>query len=75
MEAIKKSGEITMGSKGKLFWFGLLLGLINIAGAICLLIGLFITIPVTMVAMVYVYRKLMGELSVVQPVTAPQDNY
>jgi len=71
MEAIKKSGEITMGSKGKLFWLGLLLGLINIAGVICLLIGLFVTIPVTMVAMVYVYRKLMGELSVVQPVTAP----
>jgi uncharacterized membrane protein len=62
-EAIKKSGEITSGSKSNLFWLGILFLLINIAGAICLLIGLFATIPTTMVAMAYVYRKLMGELS------------
>jgi uncharacterized membrane protein len=68
LEAIKKSGEITMGNKGKLFGLGILLGLINVAGAICLLIGLFATIPTTMVAMAYVYRKLMGEMDVPEPV-------
>lgn len=71
IEAIRKSGEITMGSKGKLFWFGLLLGLINIAGAICLLVGLFATVPTTMMAYVYVYRKLLGESTVAQSVAAP----
>lgn len=67
MEAIKKSGEITAGKKGKLFLLGLLFALINIAGALCLLIGLFVTIPTTMVAMAYVYRKLMGEIAVPEP--------
>ena len=61
LEAIKKSGEITAGNKGKLFWLIILVILINIAGAICLLVGLFATIPTTMLAMAYVYRKLMGE--------------
>lgn len=63
MEAIKKSGEITMGNKGNLFVLGLLLCLINLAGLLCLLIGLFATIPLTMVATAYVYRKLMGEVA------------
>lgn len=65
LEAIKKSGEITAGKKGKLFLLCLLFFLINIAGAICLLVGLFVTIPTTMVAMAYVYRKLMGETATV----------
>jgi uncharacterized membrane protein len=36
-------------------------------GAICLLIGLFATIPTTMVAYAYVYRKLLTETETVQP--------
>lgn len=63
LEAIKKSGEITSGNKGKLFSLAILFFLINIAGAICFVVGLFATIPTTMVAMAYVYRKLMGELA------------
>ncbi|MCL5439210.1 MAG: DUF975 family protein [Patescibacteria group bacterium] len=56
--ALKKSGAITKGSKWNLFLFGLLLGLINILGVIALGVGLFITIPITMLATAYVYRKL-----------------
>jgi len=58
VEAIKKSGQITDGAKGSLFLFGLLLGLINILGALALVVGLFVTIPIAMVAMAYVFRKL-----------------
>jgi uncharacterized membrane protein len=65
MEAIKKSGEITMGNKSKLFWLGLLLILINIAGAVCFIVGLFVAIPIALMSMTYVYRKLMGELAIV----------
>ncbi|MFA7319592.1 MAG: hypothetical protein WC022_03300 [Parcubacteria group bacterium] len=61
MEAIRKSGEMTAGNKGKLFWLGILFFLINLVGALCLFLGLFATIPTTMVAMAYVYRKLLGE--------------
>jgi uncharacterized membrane protein len=70
MEAIRKSGEITMGNKGNLFVLGLLLCLINLAGLLCLLIGLFATVPLTMVATAYVYRKLMGEIA--EPSISPQ---
>lgn len=62
-EAIKKSGEITEGNKMNLFLFGLLLGLINIAGALLLLVGLLVTIPLTLIAQAYVYRKLLGSTS------------
>jgi uncharacterized membrane protein len=71
MEAIKKSGEITAGNKWNLFVFGLLLSLINLLGFICLFIGLFATIPATMMATVYVYRKLMGEVAVAVETPAP----
>ena len=74
MEAIKKSGEITAGNKGKLFLLGLLIVLINIAGVICLLVGLFATIPTSMLVMAYVYRKLMGEEVVVsEPIESSAD--
>jgi uncharacterized membrane protein len=73
MEAIKKSGEITTGNKGKLFWLAILFILINIAGALCLLVGLLATIPTTMVAMAYVYRKLLGEAKVPEQAEPPAD--
>lgn len=73
IEALKKSGEITMGSKWNLFLFGILLGLINVVGVITFGIGLLVTIPISMMAAVYVYRKLLTPSSGAQQ-TAPQDN-
>jgi len=49
-----------------LFLFDLLLTLINLLGALCLLIGLFATIPTTMVAIAFVYRKLLAQTEIVQ---------
>ena len=60
IEALKKSAEITKGAKWNLFIFGILLGFINLAGALCFAVGLFITIPITMIAQVFVYRKLLS---------------
>ena len=72
IEALKKSGEITMGNKGSLFVLGLLLALINLLGVMCLIVGLFATIPLTIVAMTYVYRKLLGEtVATESALTAP----
>lgn len=62
VEALKKSGEITKGNKGNLFLLGLLSMLINFGGMLLLVVGLLATIPTTMMAMVYAYRKLMGEV-------------
>ena len=64
IEALKKSAVITKGAKGNLFVFGLLLGGINLLGAICLLIGLFAAIPTTLVAKAFVYRKLLAQVEV-----------
>jgi uncharacterized membrane protein len=63
VEAIKKAGEMTNGSKNNLFLFFLLLAGINIVGLICLIVGLFATIPLSIVATAFVYRKLLAAQS------------
>jgi uncharacterized membrane protein len=60
VEALKKSAAITKGSKVNLFLFGLLMALVNLAGLLCLVVGLVVTVPTTLVAMAYVFRKLSG---------------
>ena len=59
IEALKTSWKLTHGNTWNLFFFGLLLGLINILGVLCLVVGLFITVPLGMVATTFVYRKLL----------------
>lgn len=60
IEALKASSKATDGNKWNLFSFGILLGFINILGALALIIGLFATIPIVLMAFVFVYRKLVG---------------
>jgi uncharacterized membrane protein len=64
IEALKRSSSITMGAKWDLFLFGLLILGINLLGFLALLIGLFATIPTSMVAIAYVYRKLLAQAEV-----------
>jgi uncharacterized membrane protein len=59
IEALKKSWSVTRGSTWNLFFFGILLALVNILGLVCLIIGLFVTVPTTMLANTSVYRKLL----------------
>jgi uncharacterized membrane protein len=61
IESLKRSSTITDGAKMDLFLFGLLLLGINIVGLLCLIIGLFVSIPVTMLALAYVYRTLLAQ--------------
>jgi uncharacterized membrane protein len=65
--ALRESARITMGAKWDLFLFGFLLALINVLGALCLLIGLFAAIPTTLIAGAYVYRRLLAYPRVGQP--------
>lgn len=64
IEALRKSSAITRGVKLDLFFFGLLLTLINLLGTICLFVGLFASIPTTMVANAFVYRKLLNQVEI-----------
>jgi uncharacterized membrane protein len=60
-DSLKKSWALTKGIKWNLFLFGLLIGLINIGGAILILIGLLFTIPLTLLANAFVFRKLLSQ--------------
>lgn len=59
LEALKESSRITSGVKWKLFLFSLVLGLVNVLGVLAFVVGLFVTVPVTMIAYAHVYRKLL----------------
>jgi len=73
IESMRRSSQITQSVKWKLLGFGIVLAIINIIGAICLFIGLFVTIPLTLLAYSFVYRKLLGQTESVQaPVVAPE---
>ncbi|KAA3618713.1 MAG: hypothetical protein DWQ05_07045 [Calditrichaeota bacterium] len=60
LEALDKSSAITRGARWDIFVFFLGIFILNIAGALVFLIGLFITIPMTLFATAYVYRKLLS---------------
>lgn len=56
--ALRESARITKGKRWKLFGFSMVVLLVNILGALALGIGLFITVPTTYLAVVYVYKQL-----------------
>ena len=73
VEALKKSAKITNTVKWKLLGFGLIIAGINILGFLCLLIGLFATVPLTMIACVYVYKKLLDQIESSQTSASVQE--
>jgi uncharacterized membrane protein len=62
IEAMKESHRLTYGHKWKLLGFTLLLLLINLLGALALIVGLLVTIPVSTLAFVHAYRVLGGKV-------------
>lgn len=60
VEALRKSMEMTRGKFWRLFGFLLIVILVNIIGALLLGIGLFVTVPTTLMAYAILYRKLSG---------------
>lgn len=65
VDAIKASAAITQGVRWKLFGFGIVLTLLNMVGALLLLLGLFVTVPVSFVAMAFVYRQLESQTATI----------
>lgn len=61
MDSLKKSWTLTQGAALDLFLFTLAIIILNILGAIVLLVGLLVTIPTTTMASIYVYRKLLSQ--------------
>ncbi len=59
VEALKASWEMMKGYKLKYFGFMLLLLLINILGMLALIVGLVVTVPLSMLAMASFYNRVL----------------
>ncbi len=66
--ALAQSAAATQGARWDLFILGLALILLNIVGALLLLVGLLVTIPVSYLALARAYRTLTGGVPAPQPV-------
>jgi|CXWL01.1.fsa_nt_gi uncharacterized membrane protein len=64
IEALKESARLTKGSRWKLFLLGLALTGLTILGIIPLMLGLFVVVPLSMLALVHAYRTLTGAATV-----------
>jgi len=62
IKALRRSSQITKGIRADLFVFTLVIYILNLVGEIAFLVGLFVTVPMTLVALARVYRKLLGQL-------------
>ena len=70
--AMKESYAITKGKFWKLLLFWIVVGLVNLLGLICLGVGLFVSVPVTTLASVYVYRWLSQRKAGLLQTASPQ---
>lgn len=68
IESFKLSARATEGKRWHLFWFFMLCVLILLLGVIFFVVGLFVAIPVTLIAIVLVYRKLLKSMVIVEKV-------
>ena len=61
IKALKASSRTTMGARWDLLGFGFVVFIINLLGVLCLVVGMFATLPTTMVATALVYRRLLSQ--------------
>ena len=74
IESLKASSRATKGAKWDILGFWFVAWVISLSGMLCLLIGLFATIPTIMVATALVYRKLSSQTVTEQkPVEKPAE--
>jgi uncharacterized membrane protein len=68
--AMKESYTITKGNFWKLLGFYIVMGLLNLAGLLLFGVGLLLTIPLSTLASIYVYRELLkAKAGLITPVT------
>ncbi|MFQ5512472.1 MAG: hypothetical protein ACE5EO_11560 [Candidatus Krumholzibacteriia bacterium] len=60
IDALKMSSDLTEGIRMELFTFGLLVLMLLIAGLCAFLVGVFVALPVTSLAMGFVFRYLQS---------------
>ncbi|MGE5540822.1 MAG: DUF975 family protein [Bacillota bacterium] len=68
IEALKESAAMTRGNRWRLFLLVLALLGLNLLGALALLLGLFVTVPMSLLAFTHAYRTLSAQTTpVVEP--------
>lgn len=70
IDALKESRRLTKGNRWQVFWFLLLMVLANAVGAMLAGVGLLVSLPVSLLALTYVYKALDKRDDVV-PAPAP----
>lgn len=70
IESLKMSSRATAGYKGSLFVLYIYLGALTLLGIAALFLGLFVTTPIAILTLAYVYHKMSGTLQ--SPVSPPQ---
>jgi len=71
IEAMRESAMITSGVKWNLFLFNIVISLVAVVGFFFLFIGVFATVPMAMMAQIFVYKKLKDQAKLpAEPKTA-----
>lgn len=70
IEALKESRRITAGSRWQLLGFILALIGINLLGLLALVVGLLVSVPISSLAFVHVYRTLSAKAGAPAPIQA-----
>ena len=58
VESLRKSKMLTHGVKGQLVLFALAIAALNLLGFVALVVGLLVTVPISLLAFMHVYLKL-----------------
>ena len=61
VESLKESWRITTGNKWRILLLGLALVGLNFLGLLVLIVGLLVTVPITLLAVVHAYRFLLAQ--------------
>jgi uncharacterized membrane protein len=61
IQALKQSAKATMGAKWDIFSLWMVEFVLTMAGVACIILGLFVALPVVLVANALVYRKLVAQ--------------
>lgn len=70
VSALKESSRMTKGLRMNIFLFTCVVALINIAGFLCLVVGLLYTLPLTVLASGLLYKKFSAKTHTEETITA-----
>ena len=65
IEAFRASSRLTRGSRAQLLGLGVVLLGVNVLGVLALGVGTVVTVPMTMLAVVYAFRRMQGRTEAV----------